>query len=120
MQEGSPLLVTTTPEPFTVVEVCSGAGGLALGLETAGFTHTVCVDSDAAAAATIRGNRPEWAMTETDLRDWEPTPDCHHPDVFAGGVPCPRSPAPGNKPGTTTNVTCSTTPSPSSTSSTPA
>lgn len=74
---------------YTSVEVCAGAGGQALGLENAGFDHVACVEMDAAACQTLRANRPEWNVIETDLRTWEVDPDYRGVDLLAGGVPCP-------------------------------
>lgn len=70
------------------VEVCAGAGGQALGLEAAGFDHQALVEIDAACCATLKLNRPEWNVLQTDLRsvsgkDWKGI------DLFAGGLPCP-------------------------------
>ncbi|MDR6978575.1 site-specific DNA-cytosine methylase [Streptomyces sp. 3330] len=43
---------------LTFVDVCSGAGGLGLGLERAGFEPTLLLDEDANACPTLRTNRP--------------------------------------------------------------
>lgn len=74
---------------LTSVEICSGAGGQALGLEQAGFAHEALVEIDSQACATLKQNRPEWnVVPDGDV--------CHfdgHPfkgiDLLAGGVPCP-------------------------------
>ena len=77
---------------LTSIEVCSGAGGQALGLEQAGFEHLACVEIDDQACATLRHNRPEWNVIEDDLRAvvhqrvLEEHFGC---DLLAGGVPCP-------------------------------
>lgn len=73
---------------LTSVEVCAGAGGQAIGLEQAGFHHLAAVEIDADACNTLRANRPEWNVVETDLHEWDPTPYIGV-DLFAGGVPCP-------------------------------
>ncbi|WP_328517605.1 DNA (cytosine-5-)-methyltransferase [Rhodococcus indonesiensis] len=69
--------------------MCAGAGGQALGLEQAGFDHLACVEIDAAACETLRMNRPEWGVVETDLREWAPSPELRGVSLLAGGVPCP-------------------------------
>lgn len=70
------------------VEVCAGAGGSALGLEHAGFSHEALVELDEHACATLRLNRPQWNVVEADLREFDGTlyPSV---DLLSGGVPCP-------------------------------
>ena len=54
----------------TVVDLFSGAGGLSLGLEWAGFDLLAAVDNDATAGRTFQENRPENALALTaDLAD---------------------------------------------------
>ncbi len=72
----------------TVFEVCAGAGGMALGLEAAGFEAVGLVDNDLHACETLRANRAEWPVIEADVRDLEPVGRACA-DLFAGGVPCP-------------------------------
>jgi DNA (cytosine-5)-methyltransferase 1 len=72
----------------TVLEICAGAGGQALGLEAAGFDHVATVDNDADACRTLRANRPAWDVVEGDVRDLGGTP-YSGVDLLAGGVPCP-------------------------------
>jgi DNA (cytosine-5)-methyltransferase 1 len=57
---------------FTSVEICAGAGGQALGLERADFRHLAIVEIDKHACATLRANRPNWNVVETDLLSWDP------------------------------------------------
>lgn len=75
-------------DPLTSVEVCAGAGGQALGLERAGFSHVAAVELDPRAIETLRLNRPEWNPIEADLREF-PGKDYAGVDLLAGGVPCP-------------------------------
>ncbi|MDO4898687.1 MAG: DNA cytosine methyltransferase [Rothia sp. (in: high G+C Gram-positive bacteria)] len=70
---------------LTSVEICAGAGGQAIGLEQAGFDHLAAVKIDPAACNTLRTNRPERNVVETDLHDWDPSP-YKGLDLFAGGV----------------------------------
>ena len=72
----------------TVVEICAGGGGQALGLEKAGFEHAAALEIDAHACATLRLNRPEWNVIEDDIRKVDGTQFCGA-DLLAGGVPCP-------------------------------
>ncbi|WP_084199492.1 DNA cytosine methyltransferase [Noviherbaspirillum autotrophicum] len=72
----------------TSLEVCSGAGGQALGIEMAGFDHVGLVEIEPPACATLRTNRPEWKVFEGDLRQFDGR-GFKGVDLLAGGVPCP-------------------------------
>jgi DNA (cytosine-5)-methyltransferase 1 len=50
-----------------IVSLFTGAGGLDLGLEMAGFSVKVCVEMDSARCATLERNRPSWKVLNTDL-----------------------------------------------------
>lgn len=71
----------------TVVEICAGGGGQALGLEQAGFSHLAAAEIDADACATLRLNRPGWKVIEGDIRSLDGK-QFDGADLFAGGVPC--------------------------------
>ncbi|MGH8541829.1 MAG: DNA cytosine methyltransferase [Stenotrophobium sp.] len=73
---------------LTSVEICSGAGGQALGLEQAGFEHRALVEMDGACVATLRANRPEWNVIHGDLHNFSGR-SYKDIDLLAGGVPCP-------------------------------
>ncbi len=73
---------------LTSVEICTGAGGQALGLEKAGFAHNAVVEIDHHACETLRYNRSEWNVIEADLHGWDPS-GYEGVDLLAGGVPCP-------------------------------
>lgn len=79
--------MTRAPE-LSVLEICAGAGGQSSGLEMAGFGHSLAVEIDRDAAATLRLNRPEWDVHEGDVRDINGR-DYKGIDLLAGGVPCP-------------------------------
>jgi DNA (cytosine-5)-methyltransferase 1 len=72
----------------TCIEICSGAGGQALGLEWAGFNALAHVEIDRHACQTLRANRPNWSVVETDLRAFS-AKQYKGLDLVAGGVPCP-------------------------------
>ncbi len=75
---------------LTSVELCAGAGGQALGLETAGFDHTALVEIDKHCCNTLRHNRPNWNVLEEDVRDFKQVASNYKGiDLLAGGLPCP-------------------------------
>jgi DNA (cytosine-5)-methyltransferase 1 len=73
---------------LTSVEVCAGAGGQALGLERSGFKHLALVEVDQDCCATLKLNRPDWAVFAQDLRGFDSSV-YRGVDLFAGGLPCP-------------------------------
>lgn len=85
---------------LTAVEICAGAGGQSLGLHLAGFRHTLAVELDQAAAATLHRNlsrlaaeegQPQPIIAVGDVADeavWRPE-DYRGTALLAGGVPCP-------------------------------
>jgi DNA (cytosine-5)-methyltransferase 1 len=81
---------------LTCIEICSGAGGQALGLERAGFEALAHVEYDRHACATLRINRPHWNVIEGDVRDFSAS-EFKGVDVVAGGVPCPPFSKAGRK-----------------------
>lgn len=70
------------------IELFAGGGGLALGLERAGFEPALVTDSDKAACDTLRLNRPGWPVLEADIRRIDFTPLRGSVDLVAGGIPC--------------------------------
>lgn len=48
----------------TLLSIFTGAGGLDLGLEAAGFRHLLCVENDPDARETLHTNRPDWKLSE--------------------------------------------------------
>ena len=86
-----------------VVEICAGAGGQALGLERAGFSHALAVELDPVACATLRANRPGWKLAQGDVADadvWRPS-GYTGVALLAGGVPCPPFTVAGRQLGAT-------------------
>ncbi|MDE5540110.1 MAG: DNA (cytosine-5-)-methyltransferase [Bacilli bacterium] len=49
------------------IELFAGAGGLALGLEQAGFEEVALVEIDKIACDTLKLNRPEWNIINDDI-----------------------------------------------------
>lgn len=79
---------------YNSVELFAGAGGLALGLEQAGFEVQGLVEIDKYAAETLRVNRPNWNVIENDIvkiasegiRNYLPAGK--DIDFISGGYPC--------------------------------
>lgn len=78
-----------------VLSLYSGAGGLDLGLEAAGFVTRLCVEIDEDARATLKKNRPRWKLAEPgdiylhDPEDLVAAGDFgDEVDLLAGGPPC--------------------------------
>ncbi|WDT60006.1 DNA cytosine methyltransferase [Streptomyces sp. G7(2002)] len=80
---------------YTSLEVCAGAGGLAMGLENAGFTPVALIERSRHACATLRANRLGWRVLEMDLRDFvaQEHPYVHDVDLIAAGLPRLKSSA---------------------------
>lgn len=74
--------------PLTCVEICAGAGGQALGLALAGFTHVALVEYEEDYCRTLKLNRPEWNVICADVHNFDGRP-YQGVDLLAGGVPCP-------------------------------
>ncbi|WP_439661412.1 DNA cytosine methyltransferase [Lentzea sp. HUAS TT2] len=74
---------------FSSLDVCAGAGGLALGLEQAGFDPVLLIDNRDVACETLRVNRPHWHVLETDLMDFVPEdyPQVYDVDLLSAGLP---------------------------------
>jgi DNA (cytosine-5)-methyltransferase 1 len=80
----------------TVLSVFSGAGGLDLGLEAAGFTHLGLIEKCSLCRQTLARNRPQWKQLPWD--DVHGAADHCNPSVFnlrpgdldllAGAPPC--------------------------------
>lgn len=80
-------MIATSPT-LNVLEICAGAGGQSVGLEKAGFGHSLAVELDVDAAATLRLNRPDWDVHQGDVREISGR-GYKGVDLLAGGVPCP-------------------------------
>lgn len=81
--------------PFSVIELFAGAGGLALGLEKAGFRSLGLIEIDKDAANTLKYNRPEWRVFADDIANISclNLPELFNIqkgelDLLSGGAPC--------------------------------
>ena len=78
------------------LEIFAGAGGLALGLDLAGFSSVGLIEFDKDAAATLRINRKSWNVIEEDVIKvteskngiWDYIKPNQEIDLVSGGFPC--------------------------------
>ncbi len=80
---------------LTSIELFTGAGGLALGLERAGFHHLALIEIDKHSVETLRTNSRNGALGvqeadihHMDVRDFAFSPFRDKVNLLAGGVPC--------------------------------
>lgn len=83
----------TSSENYSVIELFSGAGGMALGLHKAGFTPIALIDFFEDANQTIRLNNPTWNVITEDVNDVAENGIYKYigfqkADLLAGGFPC--------------------------------
>lgn len=69
-----------------VLSLFSGAGGLDIGFERAGFEIVGAVENAQHAVATLLTNRPHWPVLAQDVRRYEPSEALA--DVLIAGPPC--------------------------------
>ncbi|WP_417375905.1 DNA cytosine methyltransferase [Gimesia maris] len=78
-----------------IISLYTGAGGLDLGLEAAGFETTIAVEINKWACATLYHNRPNWNSQHIDIHDLR-SEDIQkigglgndEPSLLIGGPPC--------------------------------
>lgn len=80
---------------FSAIDLCSGCGGLSLGLKRAGFEVLAAVDNDALSVETYRMNHPNTHVVEDDIRSVDPAAlmkdlnlNQGELDLLAGCPPC--------------------------------
>jgi DNA (cytosine-5)-methyltransferase 1 len=77
-------------DDLTSIEICAGAGGQALGLEMAGFTHLALVENDEACIQTLRSvKRWKKQVVPVSVKHFYAKEFEGQVSLFAGGVPCP-------------------------------
>ena len=74
---------------LTTLELCAGAGGQALGLRRAGFTHVALVDNDEHACLSLKYNFPEARVIRADIGRLRAPERFKGIDLLAAGLPCP-------------------------------
>lgn len=78
---------------YSSIELFAGAGGLALGLELAGFRHLSLVELDTVACRTLKRNRPLWNVVNRDIESFtddeiKQLANREKVDLLSGGPPC--------------------------------
>lgn len=73
---------------YNSIELFAGGGGLALGMEKAGFNHVLLNEFDKFACQTLRTNRPKWNVVEGDIHEIDFTPYNGKVHFLSGGFPC--------------------------------
>lgn len=80
---------------YKSLELFAGAGGLALGLEQAGFEHIGLIEFDKYASETLKTNRPNWNVLCEDVEnvanrnlEEEFNIKLGDLDLLSGGAPC--------------------------------
>ena len=94
-------IIDVTPEePIIVkkptsIELFAGAGGLALGVERAGFDTLGLIEIDKDASETLRTNRPKWRVINNDIANISGQDLTRYfniqkgeLDLLSGGAPC--------------------------------
>lgn len=92
---------------YKVLELFAGAGGLALGLEQAGFESIGNIEFDKHACKTLRKNRPQWNVIEEDvekvseigIQNYIEEIAVGELDLLSGGYPCQAFSYAGKKEG---------------------
>ena len=92
-------LETKPLRPYTSIELFAGGGGLALGMEKAGFKHIMLNEIEHDACQTLRANRPQWDVIEGNVRLLNFSSFRGKVDLLTGGFPCQAFSYAGNKGG---------------------
>ncbi|MDJ0509678.1 MAG: DNA cytosine methyltransferase [Crocosphaera sp.] len=82
--------ILKTPDKKTIksIELFAGCGGMALGLENAGFAHELLVEKDKDCINTLQKNRPRWKIFHEDVSEINFKPYQGKIDIVSGGFPC--------------------------------
>jgi len=90
-------LKTKPIRPYKLIELFAGTGGLAIGMEKAGFDSVLLNEIDKHACNTLRKNRPEWNVVEGDISQIDFSKHNNEIDILSGGFPCQAFSYAGNK-----------------------
>ncbi len=84
---------------YKSIELFAGAGGLALGLEDAGFKHVLLNEFDKDACQTLRNNFKDAEVIEDDVHNVDFSKYKGKIDFVSGGFPCQAFSYAGNQKG---------------------
>lgn len=73
---------------YHLIELFAGAGGLALGLEMAGFKSILLNEKEKVACNTLKTNRPYWNVVNDDICNVDFSTYKNKVDLLTGGFPC--------------------------------
>lgn len=73
---------------YKSIELFAGAGGMAIGMENAGFENILLNDFDKYACKTLSFNRPQWNVLHKPIQDINFTEYKNKIDLITGGFPC--------------------------------
>jgi len=73
---------------YRLIELFAGAGGLAVGMEKAGFESVLLNEFNKDACQTLRINRPKWNVVEGDIAGVDFKKYKGKIDILTGGFPC--------------------------------
>lgn len=80
--------IPSAHKKYRTIELFAGAGGLAIGLENAGFETVLFNEIDKNACDTLRFNRPQWNVLCGDVSLIDFSSYRQKIDVLTGGFPC--------------------------------
>lgn len=80
--------VTKPNRGYKLLELFAGGGGLAIGMERAGFESVLLNELDKHACNTLRKNRPDWNVVEGDISKIDFSEFRDQIDILSGGFPC--------------------------------
>ncbi len=83
-------------EKYKSIELFAGAGGLAIGLEKAGFSTIALNEIDIDACKTLKYNRSEWNVIKENISNVDFS-DYKNVDFLSGGFPCQAFSYAGNE-----------------------
>ncbi len=95
---------TLNNRELTAIELFAGAGGLALGIEKAGFKTLGLIEFNKDAAKTLKTNRKQWNVIHDDIANISPLDlpklfnvSVGQLDLLSGGAPCQSFSYAGNR-----------------------